>query len=262
MPRTKHFVVFFVGVAIVLFITLVVLLLKNAGASLTLVPTQRALAIEAMGTQNPTAVVVTDDVRESTRQSLMEKLRAFVPTEEPEPVVAVAETITAPAPVIAATPTTYLSCDNGVVSGSGIFTWGEVSVTRREGARMITSRALGDGGIPLRTLQLADTPRVTGQTGCLPEGMVGISLDGRVINAGAPFVTNAEGIAGYALDGFGIFGSNEDGASLNSKDLDECHGHVHPIVWNDAPTSMYHYHVTSDAPYTLSCFRGTPSSID
>jgi hypothetical protein len=64
---------------------------------------------------------------------------------------------------------------------------------------------------------------------------------------------------GYAFDGFGIYGHvGVDGAVLTDADLDECHGHVHPIEWDGQPIEIYHYHATWEYPYTLGCFRGTP----
>lgn len=64
-------------------------------------------------------------------------------------------------------------------------------------------------------------------------------------------------LAGYALDGFGIFGRfGEGGRELASADLDECHGHTHDIEWNGKRVRMYHYHATWDFPYTIGCLRG------
>lgn len=64
-------------------------------------------------------------------------------------------------------------------------------------------------------------------------------------------------LAGYALDGFGIYGRyGESGNILTSADLDECHGHVHPIEWDGKVVAMYHYHGTWDFPYTIGCMRG------
>lgn len=67
-------------------------------------------------------------------------------------------------------------------------------------------------------------------------------------------------LLGYAFDGFGIFGlKGEEGAHLSSDDLDECHGHTHKITWDGEEKEMYHYHMTYDFPYTVSCFRGDSS---
>jgi hypothetical protein len=64
-------------------------------------------------------------------------------------------------------------------------------------------------------------------------------------------------LVGYAIDGFGIFGPRgEGGKILSSADLDECHGHTHAIPWNGKMVVMYHYHGTSDFPYTVGCLRG------
>lgn len=64
-------------------------------------------------------------------------------------------------------------------------------------------------------------------------------------------------LAGYAFDGFGIFGHRgEGGRELLNADLDSCHGHTHTIDWDGKSVSMYHYHATWEYPYTVGCFRG------
>ena len=66
------------------------------------------------------------------------------------------------------------------------------------------------------------------------------------------------GLMGYMMDGFGIFGPyGETGELLTSDDLDECHGHTHPVMWDGAMVNIYHYHWTYDFPYTIGCFKGT-----
>jgi hypothetical protein len=75
--------------------------------------------------------------------------------------------------------------------------------------------------------------------------------------------THIEGhseLMGYMLDGFGIYGPHgEDGEVLWSKDLDECHGHTHPILWDGEMVDLYHYHWTYDFPYNIGCYKGTPN---
>ena len=74
--------------------------------------------------------------------------------------------------------------------------------------------------------------------------------------------THVEGhsvLTGYMIDGFGIYGPHgEDGEVLYSKDLDECHGHKHPVLWDGVMVDLYHYHWTYDFPYNIGCFKGTP----
>lgn len=66
-------------------------------------------------------------------------------------------------------------------------------------------------------------------------------------------------IMGYMLDGFGIYGPyGENGELLSSADLDECHGHTHPVLWDGELVNIYHYHWTYDFPYNIGCFKGTP----
>ena len=66
-------------------------------------------------------------------------------------------------------------------------------------------------------------------------------------------------LMGYMNDGFGIYGPRgENGSILSSKDLDECHGHTHPVLWDGKMVNLYHYHWTYDFPYNIACYKGTP----
>ena len=66
-------------------------------------------------------------------------------------------------------------------------------------------------------------------------------------------------LMGYIMDGFGIYGPRgEDGKILTSADLDPCHGHTHPVLWDGKMVNMYHYHWTYDFPYNVGCFKGVP----
>ncbi len=65
-------------------------------------------------------------------------------------------------------------------------------------------------------------------------------------------------LLGYALDGFGIYGSVENGQKITNDDLDSCHGHTHEIEWDGELRNMYHYHATDEYPYTIGCFVGSP----
>ncbi len=64
-------------------------------------------------------------------------------------------------------------------------------------------------------------------------------------------------LVGYALDGFGFYGLyGQDGRKLATADLDACHGHSHPVMWDGRMQEIYHYHFTEDFPYTIGCFHG------
>jgi hypothetical protein len=66
-------------------------------------------------------------------------------------------------------------------------------------------------------------------------------------------------LLGYAYDGFGIYGTHgADGKELSNADLDACHGHTHTITWNGKKVKLYHYHLTTEFPYSVGCYRGTP----
>ena len=64
---------------------------------------------------------------------------------------------------------------------------------------------------------------------------------------------------GWALDGFPITGPKVGIDNiLTTSDLDECHGITSTITVDGARVTMYHYVMTQDFPYSLSCFRGDP----
>lgn len=74
-----------------------------------------------------------------------------------------------------------------------------------------------------------------------------------------PNDTGHSELMGYMLDGFGIYGpKGENGELLKSADLDECHGHTHPVLWDGVMVDLYHYHWTYDFPYNIGCYKGTP----
>lgn len=66
-------------------------------------------------------------------------------------------------------------------------------------------------------------------------------------------------VLGFALDGFPITGPEvADGKFLTTKNLDVCHGLTSTIIVDGKPKTTYHYVLTQDFPYSVSCFRGTP----
>lgn len=73
---------------------------------------------------------------------------------------------------------------------------------------------------------------------------------------------NETTVIGYALDGFPITGPKvAENKYLTTEDLDECHGITSSIVRDGKKTTTYHYVMTEDFPYSVSCFRGKPVSL-
>lgn len=67
-------------------------------------------------------------------------------------------------------------------------------------------------------------------------------------------------LIGFLLDGFPVYGPEEDGDLVSKDDLDNYHGHTHAT--SDYPDGIYHYHITSDDPYINgSGFYGTPGTF-
>jgi hypothetical protein len=70
--------------------------------------------------------------------------------------------------------------------------------------------------------------------------------------------TSVKTVIGFALDGFPITGPQAGSNNiLTSGDLDECHGLTSQIVLEGKTVSSYHYVMTQDFPYSVSCYRGT-----
>jgi hypothetical protein len=70
--------------------------------------------------------------------------------------------------------------------------------------------------------------------------------------------TSVRAVIGFALDGFPITGPMVAAHNiLTTADLDECHGITSEIDLDGNAVTMYHYVMTQDFPYSVSCFRGT-----
>jgi hypothetical protein len=73
---------------------------------------------------------------------------------------------------------------------------------------------------------------------------------------------SVETVLGFALDGFPITGPKVgDNNILTTDDLDECHGFTSTINFGNQRVKTYHYVMTQDFPYSVSCFRATPASL-
>ena len=66
-------------------------------------------------------------------------------------------------------------------------------------------------------------------------------------------------VIGFALDGFPITGPKvADNNFLTTGDLDECHGITSNVMLDGKETRTYHYVMTQDFPYSVSCYRSKP----
>jgi YHYH protein len=72
---------------------------------------------------------------------------------------------------------------------------------------------------------------------------------------------DAEGVIGYALDGFPIMGSMENGQKVSNADLDENHGKMTTIQVDGKEVETYAYYATDEYPYTIGAFKGTPAQV-
>jgi hypothetical protein len=67
-----------------------------------------------------------------------------------------------------------------------------------------------------------------------------------------------EALMGFLLDGFPVYGPEENGVAVTN--LDIYHGHT--SVTADYPNGIYHYHVTNSDPYINgNGFYGTPGTV-
>ncbi len=70
----------------------------------------------------------------------------------------------------------------------------------------------------------------------------------------------SDALIGFLLDGFPVYGPQENGVTITNADLDTYHGHTG--VTADYPAGIYHYHITADAPYINgSGFFGTKGTV-
>ncbi len=67
-------------------------------------------------------------------------------------------------------------------------------------------------------------------------------------------------LLGFLLDGFPVYGPEENGATVTNAMLDAYHGHT--AVTADYPNGIYHYHITGTDPYINgSGFYGTAGTV-
>ncbi len=67
-------------------------------------------------------------------------------------------------------------------------------------------------------------------------------------------------LMGFLLDGFPVYGPEENGDVVTNSDLDSYHGHFG--VKEDYPSGVYHYHFTTESPYLNGDgFYGTPGTV-
>jgi len=68
------------------------------------------------------------------------------------------------------------------------------------------------------------------------------------------------GLMGFLLDGFPVYGPEENGAAVTNSMLDAYHGHSHATT--EYPNGIYHYHITNTDPYINgSGYYGTPGTV-
>ncbi|RZM27424.1 MAG: YHYH protein [Pedobacter sp.] len=67
-------------------------------------------------------------------------------------------------------------------------------------------------------------------------------------------------LLGFLLDGFPVYGPDEDNKAVSEDVLDEFHGHFG--MTSDYPKGIYHYHITQKDPYINgNGFYGSPGSV-
>jgi len=67
-------------------------------------------------------------------------------------------------------------------------------------------------------------------------------------------------LLGFLLDGFPVYGPEENGTLVAEASLDAWHGHKHATT--DFPAGIYHYHITGNDPYLNGAgFYGSPGTV-
>jgi hypothetical protein len=77
------------------------------------------------------------------------------------------------------------------------------------------------------------------------------------------YLTAAKGkssLLGFLLDGFPVYGPEENGVTIDNSKLDKYHGHT--LATTDYPNGIYHYHITNTDPYINGDgYYGTPGTV-
>ena len=74
------------------------------------------------------------------------------------------------------------------------------------------------------------------------------------------YTYGTDAFLGLLSDGFPVYGPQENGATITNADLDDYHGHT--SATEDFPNGIYHYHITSEAPYINgNGFYGTAGTV-
>jgi hypothetical protein len=67
-------------------------------------------------------------------------------------------------------------------------------------------------------------------------------------------------LLGFLLDGFPVYGPEENGVTITNAMMDEYHGHT--TATPEYPNGIYHYHISGTDPYINgSGFYGTPGTV-
>lgn len=67
-------------------------------------------------------------------------------------------------------------------------------------------------------------------------------------------------LIGFLLDGYPVYGPQENGKTLTNSDLDTYHGHTSATT--EYPNGIYHYHITTESPYINGTgFYGTAGTV-
>ena len=142
------------------------------------------------------------------------------------------------------------------------------------------------------TIELPTNPTPAKSVDCLPNGPVGVLLNGVFLFNGVDATgkdavahevqdscdghpqegdtyhyhgittciqqsaTGVSTLVGWAGDGYPIVLERDaSGAMPTNADLDECHGRTSPVLINGEVVNTYHYSATIEYPYTIGCFR-------
>ncbi|MEZ5012918.1 MAG: YHYH protein [Chitinophagales bacterium] len=69
-----------------------------------------------------------------------------------------------------------------------------------------------------------------------------------------------DALLGFLLDGFPVYGPEENGVTITDADLDAYHGHFAATA--DYPDGIYHYHITAEDPYINGAgYYGFPGTV-
>ncbi len=192
------------------------------------------------------------DERPSRLQALQGKIAQLFANEEQSEDVSETENIPEPETVMPSDDGEVLLCPN-YATANILWDSANIKFVVTEGARILYRELSGQTSNDISSSTILQLPINTFQSDistCLNNDIVGIALEGSLMRNGEDKIYKifgSETLLGYALDGFPIYGLN------NNINTDSCGG--------TTLDGSYRYYLKDNRAGLIGCFSGSPISL-